>query len=126
MLIKGFDRFREKMPALSANKIIILPIYMVCMASKAFLMYVTFDSFPNSLATSGIIGDLLSFLPLFGVIIIGTAGFMLVWQMWLWKDQLKKKYGPTSYQQIFLIGFGGVTWILTVAINQFIPYYSFA
>ena len=126
MLIKGFDKFREKMPALSGKKIIILPIYIVCMALIAFLVYVTFDSLPNSLAASGIFGDLLSFFPLFGVIIIETAGFMLVWQMWLWKDKLKEKYGPISYQQVFLVGFGGVTWILTVAINQFIPYYSFA
>ena len=126
MLINGFDKFRAKVPALSGKKIIVLPIFTVFMASLAFLVYVTFNELPNLLAASGIIKGLLSFFPLFGVIIIEIAGFMLVWQMWLWKDKMKEKYGQTSYQRMFLIGFGGVTWILTVAINQFIPYYSFA
>ena len=126
MLIKGVDKWRAKVPAFSGKKVIILPIFMICMVSLAFLVYVTFDAFPNLFAASGIIASLLSFFPLFGVIIIEIAGFMLVWQMWLWKDKLKEKYGPISYQQVFLVGFGGVTWILTVAINQFIPYYSFA
>ena len=126
MLIKGFDKFRAKIPAFSGKKIIVLPIFMVCMASLAFLAYITFDALPNLLAATGIIADLLSFFPLFGVIIIEVAGFMLVWQLWLCRDKMKEQYGQTSYQRMFLIGFGGIIWILTVAINQFIPYYSFA
>jgi protein-S-isoprenylcysteine O-methyltransferase Ste14 len=126
LLIKGVDKWRAKVPAFSGKKVIILPIFMICMVSLAFLVYVTFDAFPNLFAASGIIASLLSFFPLFGVIIIEIAGFMLVWQMWLWKDKMKEKFGQKSYQRMFLIGFGGITWILTVAINQFIPYYSFA
>jgi protein-S-isoprenylcysteine O-methyltransferase Ste14 len=126
LLIKGFDKFRAKVPAFSGKKVILLPIFMIFMASLAFLVYFTFDAFPNLFAASGIIASLLSFFPLFGVVIIEIAGFMLVWQMWLWKDKMKEKYGRKSYQRMFLIGFGGVTWVLTVAINQFIPYYSFA
>jgi protein-S-isoprenylcysteine O-methyltransferase Ste14 len=126
MLIKGFNKFREKLPAFSGKKIVILPIYAICMIIIAFLVYVTFDSLPETLAPSGINGNLLSFFPLFGAIIIEITGFILVWQLWFWRDNLKEKYGPTSYQRVFLIGFGGIIWILTVAINQFIPYYSFA
>jgi protein-S-isoprenylcysteine O-methyltransferase Ste14 len=124
--IKGFNKFREKLPALSGKKIIILPILAICMITIAFAVYVFFDSLPDILAASGINEVILSFFPLFGVIIMQGAGFFLVWQLWLWRDHLKAKYGPISYQRVILIGFAGITCIITVAINQYIPYYSFA
>jgi hypothetical protein len=125
-LIKGFNKFREKIPALSGKKIAILPIYAICMITIAFTVYVTFDSLPAVLTASGINEIALSLFPLFGIIIIEVSGFLLMWQVWLWRDYLKAKYGPTSYQRMFLVGFAGILWILTVAANQYLPYYSFA
>ena len=125
-LIKGFNKFREKIPALSGKKIAILPIYAICMITIAFTVYVTFDSLPAVLTASGTNEIVLSFLPILGVIIIEISGFLLVWQVWLWRDHLKAKYGPTSYQRVFLVGFAGILWIITIAANQYIPYYSFA
>jgi protein-S-isoprenylcysteine O-methyltransferase Ste14 len=126
VVIKGFEKFREKMPALSGKKIVILPIYAICMATLAFVIYLTFDSLPSTLVSWGANEVLLSFFPLIGVAIVEIAGFFLVWQMWFWRDKLKTKYGPKSYQRLFLIGFGGIILVLTVAINQYIPFYSFA
>lgn len=123
MPLKGLDRFRQKIPALSGKRIVILPIFLLLMAAVAFFTYITFDSLPASSISSVVIAAL---YPLFGVILIISIGFILVWQMWFWRNRLKVKYGQTSYQRIFLVGFGGVVWILTVAINQYIPYYLFA
>jgi protein-S-isoprenylcysteine O-methyltransferase Ste14 len=89
----------------------------------AFFTYITFDSLPTSANSSAVIAAL---YPLFGVLLAVGIGFVMVWQMWFWRKRLKLKYGQTSYQHIFLVGFGGVIWILTVAVNQFIPYYLFA
>lgn len=96
------------------------------MISIAFVIYFTFDTLPATLAASGTNETLLSFFPLFGVIIIESVGFLLVWQLWLWRDKLKTKYGPTSYQRVFLFGFSGIIFVITIAINQYVPYYSFA
>jgi hypothetical protein len=60
VLIKGFDKFREKLPALSGKKIAILPFYAICMITIAFAVYVTFDSLPAVLTASGISEILLS------------------------------------------------------------------
>jgi protein-S-isoprenylcysteine O-methyltransferase Ste14 len=124
--IKGFKKFREKLPALSGRKIAILPIYAICMTAIAFAVYVTFDSLPAILASSGIDESILSFFPLFGVIIMESVGFLFVWQLWFWRDRLKAKHGPTSYQRVIFVGFAGIVWVLTVAFNQYILYYLFA
>jgi protein-S-isoprenylcysteine O-methyltransferase Ste14 len=96
------------------------------MVAVAFVVYFTFDSLPAILMDSGINDVVLSFFPLLGAIIMESAGFLLVWQLWHWRDHLKAKYGPTSYQRIFLVGFAGILWVITVAVNQYIPYYAFA
>jgi protein-S-isoprenylcysteine O-methyltransferase Ste14 len=96
------------------------------MIAVAFVVYFTFDSLPAILTGSGINEIVLSFFPLFGVMIMESAGFLLVWQLWHWRDHLKAKYGPTSYQRILLVGFAGILWVITIAVNQYIPYYSFA
>ena len=126
MQIKGYKKFREKLPAFTGKKIAILPIYLICMAAIAFVIYITFDSFPATPVANMLSGAWLSLFPLLGVLIVEAVGFLLVWQMWLLRDRLKAKYGSTAYQQVFLFGFGGVVWVLTVAVNQYIPYYSFA
>ena len=126
MQIKGFEKFRKKLPALSGKKMAILPIYAICMIVIAFAVYVTFDSLPAILASSGINEIILSFFPLVGVIIMESAGFLFVWQLWFLRDRLKAKYGPTSYQRVIFVGFAGIVWVLTVAVNQYIPYYLFA
>jgi protein-S-isoprenylcysteine O-methyltransferase Ste14 len=126
MQIKGFEKFRKKLPALSGKKMAILPIYAICMIVIAFAVYVTFDSLPAILASSGINEIILSFFPLVGVLIMESAGFLFVWQLWFLRDRLKAKYGPTSYQRVIFVGFAGIVWVLTVAVNQYIPYYLFA
>jgi protein-S-isoprenylcysteine O-methyltransferase Ste14 len=126
MDVKGYDRFREKLPALSGKKIAMLPVFVIFMIAAAFATCITFDTLPSTLMSSGVDYNILSFFPLFGVLIVMAVGLALVWQMWLWRDRLKARYGPTSYQRVFLLGFGGVAWILFVAVNQFIPFYSYA
>jgi protein-S-isoprenylcysteine O-methyltransferase Ste14 len=126
MPIKGFDKFRQKLPALSGNKILILPILILCVIAVAFAIFITFDTLPATLASSGVNAILLSFFPLFGILLVGGIGFLLVWQIWLWRDSLRARYGPTSYQRALPFGLAGVVLIMTVAINQYLPYYSFA
>ena len=96
------------------------------MIAVAFVVYFTFDSLPAVLMGSGINEIVLSFFPLFGVMVMESAAFFLVWQIWHWRDYLKAKYGPKSYQRILLVGFAGILWVLTITVNQYIPYYSFA
>ncbi len=121
--IKGVEKFREKLPALAGKKIILLPIYVICMTALAFAVYTAFDSLPVILTADA---TLLSLFPLFGVLVIESLGLLMVWQMWFQRDHLRTKYGDAAYQRVFLFGFGGIVWILTVAVNQYIPFYSLA
>jgi protein-S-isoprenylcysteine O-methyltransferase Ste14 len=124
--IKGFDKFREKLPDFSGKKIVILLIYAFLMIAAAFFVFTTFDSLPNSLATSGAGAFLMSFFPLFGVVVVEIVGLLLVWKLWFWRDKVKAKYGAIAYQRVFLVGFGGIIWIIAIAFSQYFPYYSFA
>jgi len=126
VIIKGFDKFRKKLPILSGKKIAIIPLYIICISTIAFLIYTTFDTLPELLMSSGASMILLSFFPFFGVLLVEITGLFLVWQMWLWRSRLKKKYGPTSYQRIVFSGFAGIIMVITLAFNQYIPYYSYA
>jgi protein-S-isoprenylcysteine O-methyltransferase Ste14 len=121
--LKGLYEFRQKIPALAGKKIVILPIYVVLMSTVALFIYLTFDFLPAVSNSSVVIA---AFFPLFVILLVISIGFVLVWQMWFWRDRLKEKYGATSYQRIFLVGFGGIAWVLTAAINQYIPYYLYA
>jgi protein-S-isoprenylcysteine O-methyltransferase Ste14 len=121
--LKGLDKFRQKLPGFSGKRIAILPIFMILMVAVAFFAFVFFDSLPSAFPSSDAFA---AFYPLIGAILVMSLGFLLVWQMWLWRKRLKAKYGLTSYQHIFLVGFGGITWILTVAVSQLIPFYQFA
>jgi protein-S-isoprenylcysteine O-methyltransferase Ste14 len=123
MPLKGLDKFRQKIPSFSGKKIAILPIFMILMVAVAFFIYISFDTLPATINPSETSAAL---YPLVGAICVMSIGFILVWQMWFWRNRLKAKYRQTSYQHIFLVGFGGVTWILTVAVNQYIPFYLFA
>jgi hypothetical protein len=77
MKLKGFDKFRLKIPALAGRKIIILPIYFIGMISLALFVLITFFSLPNRFQPQGWDPSLLSFLPLFGFLMLGVLGFLL-------------------------------------------------
>jgi len=126
LTIKGFDKFRKKLPILSGKRIAVIPLYIICISTIAFLICITFDTLPELLMTSGTSMILLSFFPFFGVLLLEIVGFFLAWQMWLWKNRLKEKYGPTSYQRIVFSGFAGIILVITLAFTQYIPYYSYA
>ena len=126
MHVKGLKKFQEKIPAFSGKKIFVLPLYVFSMSVLAFLVYFFFNSLPGEIEGSGISGVVLSFSLLLGVITMEIAGFALVWQLWLWRDRLKKAYGDRSFQRIFLFGLAGITWILTITVNQYVPFFSFA
>ena len=111
---------------LSGKKIAVIPLYIICISTMAFLIYTTFDTLPELLRYSGTSMILLSFFPFFGVLLLEIVGFLLAWQMWLWRNSLKERYGPTSYQRIVFSGFAGIIMVISIAFNQYIPYYSYA
>jgi len=126
MKIKGIEKFREKVPILSGKKIFLLPLYGFSILSLCILVMIGFDSIPSMTKSSGINSILLSFFPLIGEVIVCTIGLALVYQMWFWKDRLKTKYGPLSYQHIFFVGFTGISCMLSLSGNLFIHYWSFS
>jgi protein-S-isoprenylcysteine O-methyltransferase Ste14 len=123
---KGFDRFRSKVPFLAGKRIAILPVFFLTMVTLTFGIYVLFDSLPDILQPMGVNELLLAFCPFIGVFLVGTTGFILVFQMWFWRDRLKAKYGQTSYQRIVPFGFWGVIWIITISFQQFMAFYQFS
>jgi protein-S-isoprenylcysteine O-methyltransferase Ste14 len=126
MKIKGADKFQEKVPMLSGKKLFLLPLYAFSVLLLCILVLIGFDSIPGIAKSNGTSSVLLSLFPLIGEIIVCAVGLVLVYQMWFWKDKLKAKYGPLSYQHIFLVGFAGISCLLSLSINLFIHYWSFS
>lgn len=126
MRLKGLIKFREKIPWFSGKKILILPIYFILVFIASILVMIWFDSVPGRVISSqvNLIGLALS--PLIGELVIATIGFLLVYQMWFWREKLKAKYGQLSYQRIFLVGFTGVLCVLSLGINLYIPFWLFS
>ena len=122
--MKGIDKFREKIPKFSGKKIGLLPLYMLSIMTICLLIQLLFDILPTILTSDGWLGFFLPWFPVFGVLCIGIIALFLVFQMWLHRDRLKAKYGQLSYQKIFLVGFAGVTCILSIVIHNLIPFYT--
>jgi protein-S-isoprenylcysteine O-methyltransferase Ste14 len=115
MHLKGIDKFRSKIPLFSGKKIIILPLYWIFCMGLAFFILITFEKLPT-------LGNPCSILiPVLGMITIEFLALFLVYQMWLQRDRLRKKYGQRSYQRIFLVGFAGIITMISLAINNLIP-----
>jgi protein-S-isoprenylcysteine O-methyltransferase Ste14 len=126
MKIKGIDQFRQKIPSFSGKKIFVLPVYFISVMLVSIMVIIGFDSMPGVAISTGTDSIMLAFFPLVGELIVGIIGFVMVYQMWYWRDRLKSRYGQLSYQRIFLVGFAGVLCVLSLSINQFIPYWSFS
>ena len=82
-----------------------------------------FDLLPTLIPSEGMLGYLSILFPILGVIFMGSLAIFLIYQMWYHRDSLKAKYGPLSYQRVFLAGFGGVVVIFSIVIHNFIPFY---
>lgn len=124
-MIKGIEKFRQKVPVLSGGKIIFLPLYWLAVVVFGIFVMRGFDLSVAAPRCAGINKIYLSFFPLFGEILIGTIGLLLVYQMWYWRKELKAKYGPLSYQRIFFVGFAGIALIMSLSLNQFFRSLSF-
>jgi len=123
MKIKGADKFREKIPKFSGKKIIAIPIYVIFVFTISLTIQLYFDFLPTIISSEGMLGYLSVLLPILGVTLMGSLAIFLVYQMWYHRDRLKAKYGPLSYQRVFLAGFGGVVVLFNIVIHNFIPFY---
>ena len=126
MSLKGFDKFREKTPILHGKRILILPVYALILILFNFFILLQFYSFPDTFHSHMFSLTLLSLFPLLGVLIMEFLGFFLFSQIWVWRTKLKQKYGPTSYQHVFFIGFSGITIIIALAFNLYIPFQHYS
>ncbi|MFW9939311.1 MAG: methyltransferase family protein [Candidatus Thorarchaeota archaeon] len=124
MKLKGIDKFREKLPVFSGKKIIILPIYCFLVFTGSLIIQLYFDLIPSMIPFNSALGYFIIIFPVLGVILMGSVGLFLVYQMWDNRDRLKAKYGQLSYQRIFFIGFGGVVIIFSIVVNNLIPFYK--
>ena len=124
MKLKGINKFREKLPKFSGKKIIILPTYCILVFTFSLIIQIYFDTLPSVIPVNGALGYFIIIFPVLGVILMGSIGFFLVYQMWYNRDRLKAKYGQLSYQRIFFVGFGGVVIIFSIVINNLIPFYQ--
>jgi len=117
------DKFREKIPAFSGKKIVLLPIYLVVVVSANLTILRLFYLLPMIIPSTGLLAILLPWFPVIGVILMEAIGILLIYQMWSRKEKLKIKYGELSYQKIFLSGFGGVAVILSLSVYNFISHF---
>jgi protein-S-isoprenylcysteine O-methyltransferase Ste14 len=125
-MLKGLDIFLQKVPALSGKRIILLPLYVFSIIFLCLSLMMGFDTLPVVFGLKGASPLLLALSPLAGELIVCVLGFALVWQMWFWKEKLKAKYGALAYQSILLVGFAGISCVLSLALNMFVHYWWFS
>ena len=126
MKLKGIEKFREKIPWFAGKRIIIVPLYFLILMSLSLLVMIWFYSLPEMTLSSGINSVIASLFPLFGELLIAIVGFLIVYQMFSWRDRMKAKYSQLSYQRMIPIGAGGVVLVLSLSINLFLHYWSFS
>lgn len=121
MKLKGFDKFREKLPALHGRRIILIPLYTIGCISLIFFVLFSFLHLSTALTLefAGINWNWI--FPILGVVIVEVVGLILVYQMWYWRDRLKQKYKETSYQRIVFVGFAGIMCMICLGFFNTIP-----
>ena len=123
MKIKGFDKYRKKLPKFSGKRILIIPLSLMITFLVSLAIQLLFDLLPILLPSTGFLGYLRPWLPVIGDLLMTFTAFFLVFQMWYHRDRLKKKYGQLSYQKIFLVGACGIAVLFSILIHSYIPYY---
>ena len=123
MKLKGFNKFREKIPYFSGKKIVFLPLFFISVNIMSTLFLYSFYLLPLLLPTNEIFNYLKPWFPILGELTTGIIGLTLVYQMWAHRDRLKKKHGQKSYQKIFLIGLSGVVVIFSIVTQTIFPFY---
>lgn len=125
MFIKGINKFREKLPAFSGKKIILLPIFAIVSITFAILFLLVFDILPTSISTVGNWAFIRPWLPIIGGLLLEILGLFLVFQMWFWRVRFKKKFGKLAYQRIFFAGFMGIIFIIVNAFHPLIRFETY-
>ncbi len=115
MKLKGFAKFREKVPILEGKKVIILPIYLLVVV----LVFVTTISLLYRVPTLS--SPFSGFVPIGGILVIEFFALFLVFLMWNRKNKLLDAYPKTAYQRIIFIGLGGITVMIALAFNCLLP-----
>jgi protein-S-isoprenylcysteine O-methyltransferase Ste14 len=122
MVLKGLDKFLEKTnPVFAGKRIAIIPVFFLFMFIVGLLVMTRFNNLPNLLIGSGIDAVFLACLPVLGVFLVRAVGFVLVYQLWFWRDRLKATHGKHAYRRIFLLGFGGIVLVLSLSAISFFP-----
>lgn len=103
---------------LRGPRIIVVPLYIFCILTCTSFLLEQFYSFPQS-HPSLVPTYLLALVPLGGFLFVECIGFMLLGQMWWWRDYLLTRYGPLAYQRILFIGLAGITVVIFLAFNSF-------
>lgn len=124
-MLKGLDVFIRKVPALSGKRIILLPLYAFSIMFLSVAVMMGFDALPMMFGFK-VSSVLLSFMPLAGELLVCLLGFVLAGQMWFRREAQKARYGQLSYQSIFLVGFAGISCVLSLALNMFVHYWWFS
>jgi protein-S-isoprenylcysteine O-methyltransferase Ste14 len=112
MPLKGFDRFREKLPFYAGARIAVLPVYVLLMLAASLALLSIAYRFPGALA---------GLAPLVAFMFVEAVGFLLASQMWFRRKSLKARYGARAYQRALPLGLGGVACIFSLAISLYLP-----
>ncbi|MHA2128238.1 MAG: methyltransferase family protein [Promethearchaeota archaeon] len=91
---------------------------MTVLANITILRF--FDLLPTIISLNGLIGAFSSWFPVIGVLLMEFIGLLLVYQVFSRIEKLKLKYGKLSYQRIILVGFAGISIIVSLAVHNYI------
>lgn len=125
-MLKGYDRFVQKVSYLSGKKGLLIPLYAILVLAVSLFILILSDRLPEILAHSALPVVVLAFAPALGVVVVEVVGFTLVYQLWRLRDSLRSTYAEKSYSRIVPVGFAGVLLVISLSFNQLIPFFAFA
>ncbi len=119
--MKGFERFREKLPGLQGKRIVLLPLGAFLSFAVGIAFLLALDTVPRVNPSNTLLRDVEFLLPVLGPMISATAGWSIVSLMWSRRDRYLSAHKEQAYQRGIYLGMLGIPLVFATVIHTFFP-----
>ncbi len=113
--LKGFDKFREKLPSYKGHRIIIIPLGAMLVAFLGYVFLLLVDIVARVHGSSSVLFVYIEpILPFFGILILSGISSILLSGVWKKRDEMRERYGALAYQKILPRGLTGIALVVSL------------
>jgi protein-S-isoprenylcysteine O-methyltransferase Ste14 len=115
------EKLREKLPNYQGIRLIIIPIVAVLSVCSSLSIMIFFDLLPRVFPNIIFLDYFSIIIPIIGVIISTTIGFLLVYQIWRKRTIFLDKHKEQAYQKAFKYIITGIPFLIAIIVHIFLP-----